>query len=390
MSQQLIDLSPDLKRLRDEGYLVEVRSGYLVLRDIPYVNSQREIKRGALVSDLTLVGNRTARPADHVVRFAGEYPCNSDGVEIVQIVNGDVAQVVDESLTTQYVFSSKPAEGYNDYYEKMTTYAAILSHPARAIDPQVTAQTYRVIETDEDDSPFNYIDTASSRADIVAATKKLKLSKVAIVGVGGTGSYILDLVAKTPVKEIHIFDGDTFLQHNAFRAPGSPSIAELQEAPTKVTYLQGRYSKMHRGIVAHAYSLDVSNAGELEGADFVFLSMDGGPYKGQVIKKLEALNIPFVDTGMGIQMVDDSLIGLVRLTTSTAQRREHVHNRVGFNDDDDNEYSRNIQIADLNALNAALAVIKWKKIFGFYKDHEGEHHSAYDLDGNVLHNEETA
>ena len=356
--------------------------------EIPYVNSQREVKRGALVSDLTLAGDRTARPADHVARFAGEHPCNSDGSEISQIKHGSAPQAVDDHLTTQHSFSSKPPEGYKDYYDKMTTYIAIISHPARAIDPNVTAQTYPVIEPDEDDSPFNYIDTASSRADIVAATKKLKLSKVAIVGVGGTGSYVLDFVAKTPIKEIHLFDGDTFLQHNAFRAPGAPSLAELRRSPKKVGYLRGRYSKMHRGIVAHAYFLDASNAGELEGMDFVFLCLDGGEYKSHVIEKLEELRIPFVDTGMGIQLVDDALVGLIRLTTSTAQKREHVRDRIGFADDGDNEYSRNIQIADLNALNAALAVIRWKKLFGFYKDHEGEHHSAYDIDGNIIHNEE--
>jgi hypothetical protein len=41
--------------------------------------------------------------------------------------------------------------------------------------------------------------------------KKLELGKIAIIGLGGTGSYVLDLAAKTPVKEIHLFDGDKFL-----------------------------------------------------------------------------------------------------------------------------------------------------------------------------------
>jgi hypothetical protein len=46
-----------------------------------------------------------------------------------------------------------------------------------------------------------------------------------------------------------------------------------------------------------------------------------------------------------------------------------LRGRVSFEDGaDGNEYNRNIQIADLNALNAALAVIKWKKLFGFYRD----------------------
>ena len=56
----------------------------------------------------------------------------------------------------------------------------------------------------------------------------------------------------------------------------------------------------------------------------------------------------------------------------------------------DGVYSRNIQIAELNALNAALAVIKWKKLLGFYRDLENEHFSAYTLDGNVIVNEDHA
>ena len=53
----------------------------------------------------------------------------------------------------------------------------------------------------------------------------------------------------------------------------------------------------------------------------------------------------------------------------------------------DNDYSRNIQIAELNALNAALAVIKWKKFLGFYVDIEQEHSSYYQIDGNHIVNE---
>ncbi len=45
-----------------------------------------------------------------------------------------------------------------------------------------------------------------------------------------------------------------------------------------------------------------------------------------------------------------------------------------------------IQVAELNAFNAALAVIKWKKIRGFYRDLERELHSTYTTDGNLLLN----
>ena len=157
-------------------------------------------------------------------------------------------------MTIQHSFSAKPkpADAYPDYYAKVTTYVAIISGPAWRIDPTSTAKTFPVIAPEkESEEPFNYTDTASSRAEIVAVTKKLALQKIAIIGLGGTGSYVLDLVAKTPVKEIHLYDGDTFLQHNAFRSPGAPSGEELRARLPKATYFKNLYGKMHRGIVDH-------------------------------------------------------------------------------------------------------------------------------------------
>jgi len=46
MSHQLINHSSDLKRLRDEGYDIEIKSGHLLVKDVPYVNSNKEVKRG--------------------------------------------------------------------------------------------------------------------------------------------------------------------------------------------------------------------------------------------------------------------------------------------------------------------------------------------------------
>ena len=57
------------------------------------------------------------------------------------------------------------------------------------------------------------------RAGISDLNAMLRGQKIAIVGLGGTGSYILDLIAKTEVSEIHLIDADEFVNHNAFRAP---------------------------------------------------------------------------------------------------------------------------------------------------------------------------
>jgi hypothetical protein len=391
MSQQLISLSPDLKQLRDEGYDIEVRSKFLLIKNVPYVNFKKEIKFGTIVSELNVGGETTAKPSTHVAYFMGDCPCNKDGSEIKQ-KNQSIEQTLDNGLVINHLFSSKPMSGcYQNYYEKVTTYVAIISSPAQSIDSTVTAKTFPVIKTSEEESVFEYLDTSSSRAGINVVTRKLELGKIGIVGLGGTGSYILDLVAKTPVREIHLFDGDEFLNHNAFRSPGAPSIDELNSKSKKVVYFTERYSKMHRNIVPHDCYLDSSNVDQLQGMDFVFLCLDKSGSKKLIVEKLEKLDISFIDVGMGVQLVDDALHGILRVTASTGKKRDHVRekNRIPFSDGEgNNEYSQNIQIADLNALNAALAVIKWKKLFGFYRDLENEYFSAYTIDGNILTNDD--
>jgi hypothetical protein len=394
MSNTLIGRSHDLKKLRDEGYNLEIRGGYLLVQEVPYVNSAREVKRGVLVSKLQLAGNVTTRPDTHVAYFVGDHPCRADGSEIAEIKNSSQRQTLTDGVVISHTFSAKPkpAEHYDDYYDKVTTYVAIISGPARMIEPGITAKTFPAIESrkeDSEESVFNYIDTASSRAEIDVVTSKLALGKVAIVGLGGTGSYVLDLVAKTPVSEVHLFDGDTFLQHNAFRSPGAPAIEDLRGKLSKVSYLKGIYSKMHRGIISHEVYIDASNVELLRNMDFVFLSLDRGGAKGLVVEKLEEFGISFIDVGMGVDFTDDALGGIIRVTASTPSRRGHVRNRISLVDDDaNNEYSTNIQIADLNALNAALVVIKWKKLFGFYRDFKHEHHTTFTIDGNLLLNED--
>lgn len=387
MSPAPFSRSTDLQRLRDEGYFVQIQGGFLVMREVPYVDGQRRVRTGTLISSLCLAADETRPPDTHVVYFDGDYPCRADGTPIQAISFQTGSFDLGHGLKAKHAFSSKPDTGYTDYHHKMATYAGILSGPAAALKPGATPRTLRAPE-DEGDSVFGYTETASDRVGIGALTDRLKAERVAIIGVGGTGSYVLDFVAKTPVHEIRLFDGDEFLQHNAFRAPGAPSLDELRGAPKKVDHFKGIYSRMHRGIAAHAVGLDASNIHLLNGVTFAFICMDAGEAKRLVVEKLEAIGAAFVDVGMGLELDDGSLGGILRVTASTPEKRAHVHKgRISFaGGGEDDLYSSNIQVADLNALNAVLAVVKWKKIRGFYRDLEREHHCTYTTDGNVLIN----
>jgi molybdopterin/thiamine biosynthesis adenylyltransferase len=391
MPRRPIDRSPPLKKLRDEGFDIGVVDGYLLMHDVPYVNERREVKRGILMAALNLSNDVAQPPSDHQAKWAGECPCNEDGTTMRGLGPSPTPMVISgHQVNWNFSCKPKPADKYDDFHNKMSHYANKISGPAQAIDPTVTAQIFKPRQADHEDSVFRYEDTASSRADIVAINDKLKPLRIGIAGLGGTGSYVLDFVAKTPVREIHLFDGDTFDQHNAFRAPGAASGEELEQRSTKVAFHARTYGKMRRGIIVHPNRMGADTLHELGGLDFVFLCMEGKG-KRPIVEKLEALDIPFVDVGMGITMNGDRLRGQIRTTTSTPAKRNHVYekNRIAFTTADEvNEYDKNIQVVELNALNASLAVIKWKKLFGFYSDDVNEHFSVFVIAGNETINED--
>ncbi|MBN9430889.1 MAG: ThiF family adenylyltransferase [Bosea sp.] len=394
MSRALFSRNADLAKLREEGYFVQVVGGFLVMREVPYVDADRKVRRGTLISSLTLAGDQTRPPDTHVMHFDGDYPCFADGTRISAIGHQSKRFNLGHGLTAEHAFSSKPEGGYRDYHHKMTTYASILAGPAAVLNPAATPRPYRALDEEEDGhSVFNYVETASDRVGIGALTAKLAGHRVAIIGLGGSGSYILDMIAKAPVAEIRLFDGDEFLQHNAFRAPGAPSLEELREAPLKVDYFKAIYGRMHRGITAIPEAITAENLGLLDGIDFAFVSLDAGEAKAALVMRLHERHVSFVDIGMGLELCDHGLSGILRVTTSTPATRETVgaYARIPLTGGGAGDiYASNIQVADLNALNAVLAVIKWKKLCGFYCDLEREHHSTYTLDGNMLLNEDQA
>lgn len=387
MSQQLINHSPDLKRLRDEGYELEIRKGYLIVKHIPYLNNVGQIAYGELVSSLTLSSDRTARPDSHVVFFSGGQPYDNNGQAIVSITHTNQTQDLG-GIIVNHSFSNKPIGGYADYYEKITVYAAIISGPAKAVDDTVTEKTFNVITDTTDDSVFEYIDTNSSRANINLVNSKLEKYKVGIIGLGGTGSYILDLVAKTPVTTIKLFDGDVLLQHNAFRSPGAVTTAQLAEKINKAVYFQRVYSAMHKHIQACPEFINEASLDELNELSFVFIAVDSNRVRKMVSDHLVKKEIPFIDVGLGVELVENQLLGTLRVTAGTPAKNDHLPSRVSGEDHGDNVYTTNIQIADLNALNAALAVVKWKKIATFYQDLEEENHSAYSINVSKIFNED--
>lgn len=391
MSRPPVSHSPDLARLFEEGYDVDIVGGYLVLREVPYLSAGRKVRRGAIVSRLDLAGDRTVAPSDHTVWFIGEMPYSADGRPLTQMAHGRNRKDLGHGLVADHMFCSRPFDGeFPDFHAKMTTFAEQLSAHARVVEPQATARTGSVMVADGGRSCFAYVDTGSSRHGIGAFADRLKGLNIGIVGAGGTGGYVLDQIAKCPVARIHLFDDDRFDQHSAFRAPGAAAIGDLRARRTKVRHLERIYSRMHNGIIAHEVKIGPANAHLLDHLDFVFLCIDVGASRRILIEQMERRGLRFIDTGIGLEPTEAGLTGAVRITMSTPAKRDHVHElaRIPMGTAPQDAYGSAAQTSDMNMLAAALAVIRFKKEFGFYLDLEGEHHSVFQIDGAQLINED--
>jgi hypothetical protein len=141
------------------------------------------------------------------------------------------------------------------------------------------------------------------------------------------------------------------------------------------------YSVLRSGIIAHPRVISFDDAEELRDLTFVFLSVDTPSSHYDIGTLLMRLTIPFIDVGLCANVVQSPTTSLIA-TVRTTFWKEGIPSPFG--DDNSNstaqedDYSSNIQIAELNALNATLAVIRWKKHLGYYQDWEGERISLYD------------
>ena len=145
------------------------------------------------------------------------------------------------------------------------------------------------------------------------------------------------------------------------------------------------YGRMHKGITTHPYNVTDANVAELSGFNFVFVAVDKASARKGILSTLIALGVPFIDVGMDMELnKSNSLMGMCRYTVGLPGFNEHVPQVVSFDDGPDNEIYRNIQVADMNMLNAAMAVMKWKKLQEFYADSKREHHGLYNIESGSL------
>lgn len=381
MFQKLVNHNTDIQLLVEKGYAVAFDSNCMVIRDIPYLDSEKQLQIGTIVTKLVFIDNEHVKQHNHQIYFAGSSPCSIDGRPIPNLADRPHDLVLSEASKDVIVrrsFSNKPKKigRFEDFFEKIESYVAIISGPAMELYSE-TPYTFRNFEDNEPDSVFLLHDTLTSRAEIADLSAKFEDDVIAIIGAGGTGSYVLDFLVNTPVREIRVFDLNTFHVHNAFRSPGKTIKGELGKKKTSVYKL--RYKNFRSGLSFEPKFIDESSSDDFEGVTFVFVCVDKGSSRDGIFKLLLGLGIPFIDVGIGLKRKEGSLTGTIRTTYYSVDHGQQVREQglAMISDNPDDIYKTNIQISEINALNASLAVIKFKQLRGFYYEEESYYHSVF-------------
>ncbi|MFO1237708.1 MAG: ThiF family adenylyltransferase [Alphaproteobacteria bacterium] len=364
----------DIQRLLDRGYALRIDGARLVVRDIPYLDETSALKIGAFVANLKFIDQYRVEQDDHQVYFAGSVPHGLDGRPIPNLAGGPTTILLNKTdIVVQRSFSNKPTGGFPDFFAKIEHYTNVVAGPAM-VRHDVSPYTGRVDTEVVGESVFKFHDTMTSRAEIDDLAQKLKNDVVAIIGLGGTGSYLLDFFVKTPVKEIRGFDGDAYHVHNAYRSPGE--LTESDFGRSKAAILQRRYGNFRRGLNIECKYIDESCAADLQGVTFAFVCVDKGSFRKVIFDLLADLEIPFIDVGLGLNRKQGALAGTIRMTYYSAEGGSAMRDKQlsEFVDDPENMYRNNVQIAELNALNAAFAIIRYKQIRGYYLDDGAPNH----------------
>lgn len=362
----VLESHDDLKQLVEKEYALSIVGAHLVVNDVFYLDAAGALQKGRLAAPLNLpTPDSLGAPVNHQMYWSGSAPHYASGSPIPNLGNGAISLPIGDTTYKRHL-SNKPPEGFATYSLLVEHYVSLISGPAEQ-KFGVSARTGATYDVPPDSSPFKVRDTFSARAEITDLNQLVANDRVAIIGLGGTGGFVLDFIVKTPVAAIDAYDFDTFKVHNGFRLPGEVPMDQFGHLKTEV--LRRKHEPFRHGLTFHNKRIGAGDEALFADTTFAFVCIDDGEARAEICETLTRLGIDFIDVGMGVEKEGGSLDGLIRTTLFTQATAAKAIEEVPLDRrTEDGAYRTFVQIAELNALNAAIAVLRYKQYRGFYTD----------------------
>ena len=365
-------MSTRLSRFSEQaGFAVKVESDVVSAVGIPCLLA------GGVIGTCTIEKSynpENEKPTDriggdvHAVRIITDAECDgrvyhADGSPIGNYLNGD---------ETWSNISIK--KGSQESPEEDATASDLVHRYAKQIVGALSVAGCSEIAFLTKQNPFKIPNTFEARAAIGPVQDRIREQRIGIIGLGGTGAYVLDLISKTPVVDIHLVDSDYVDWHNFMRAPGAPTCEEIESAhkarPLKVDYYLSKYSSLRDGIHTHPVLLDdLPKWNEFlskNPLDYAFVCIDqrkdsDSPRQDVVYSALSEAGIPFIDSGVSITLKEFAAGGAVTTSAYAAGSMEWKNAIPNVRVEGAMPGYRNVQLPEVNALAASLAVMEWRR-----------------------------
>ena len=363
----------DLLRQEAErrGWTIEVHQNRILVREVLYRKKDGETGRCQISIEtqddgITMKAPENGEGASHAARLSGV-----DEGRAYQATGEPVGNVLWTDNNRECVISIKRDDG-----EYVNGWHALFVYTVR-VAGEVGGEEREQIER-----IFRFEIAGEDARDMQNWRDRARGQKIGIVGLGGVGLWILDLMSKTDVREIRIWDGDEIEGRNLVRAPGWGSQDAIGK--NKAEYFGEQYGRMRTGIAIHGQYWNSDEPEEVfEGLDFVFMAVDKTETRTGLCERLEEKRIPFIDVGMGIERRKERVRGSCQVFFSgeePARWRIGIPTAEGAGEEDYHA----LQLADLGALNAALAVGIWRRHIGQYEEEEKDWLIRYRIENNDL------
>lgn len=372
MSQQL---AHPVQEVLDAGFDVELFADLMVVGPVAYRRADGGIGTGSLGMQLLRQAGGVVdpRPPDHTAYWIAKVPF--DDAIAQRLVNDPSPRQLAENVAAICQMSRKMGVGgtpeqpearrdYESYLEKTVTYSSTIER----MSGQSTQRPTQGSLLDHTNSSTLKAATSSSQG-LYTADQKLADETIAIIGLGGTGGHVLDMVAKTNVRSILLFDPDSIADKNLRRWPGAIHPGSYAPGDNKAEFLSQKYRDIHPGIVAYPIKINESEFHRFTSVTTAFVCVDDSASRLEIASFLAKKGVRFIDVGIGMHEEEGELWGNVRVTAFDPQTRNHDEAIGGLPKVvlGDAMYDRNIQICEFNGLNAMLAVMRWKQLVGYYR-----------------------
>lgn len=143
----------------------------------------------------------------------------------------------------------------------------------------------------------------------------LRYMHIGVVGVGGTGSAVLEQLVRLGVGTMSVFDGETFDVSNVSRVYGSRTG---EEGRLKVDIAKRNVEAIGLGTVIRKYERPITEEGTaraLRACDVVFGCTDKQAPRGILVRLALWYQIPVIDVGVKLDAPDGLIRGIIGRVT---------------------------------------------------------------------------